>query len=484
MGNRTRLGAALGAGALTFGIAGISLAGNVGNLGGGPRLASAVESCGIVPLDVELVMDTSGSMGNNSSNGKTRLEWAVKSAKQLVDNLDGSGLNVGGSGHRVGLTRFSGTTATVVTSLGDADGASDVKDAIDTLGSNGNTPLDAGMAAGAADLSGNARADVKQIVILLSDGRPWVDQGPNGTWASSTFGPRPTSAEGDSYLDAADVAISVALGNGGSNGTANELDLALMTLIGPDGAYHVVNGDELPDVFSSIYEQIACPPPHLVAAKAVDKETAGPGETLHYTISLSNDGGSDATGVEVHDDITSLLAHGSFNSCDNGCTNDADSVDWTGLTVPDGTSMDLHFSIDLDVDGWPNGTTELPNTVVVPESNCKAESQDPDCAVLTTVTVEEEVAETTTEVSTTTTEETTTFESSVESTTSTQETTSFESTEASTTTSSRITVTQPPTDTLAPASGQRSGMLWFLVAAIGAIAGCIVVLAPSRKNRD
>jgi uncharacterized repeat protein (TIGR01451 family) len=175
------------------------------------------------------------------------------------------------------------------------------------------------------------------------------------------------------------------MGQGGSSGTANEVDLALMALLGPNGAYHVVNGNELPNVFADIYDQITCPP-HLVAAKAVDKSVATPGDVLHYTISLSNDGGSDANGVEVHDDITALLAHGTFGSCDSGCSHDADSVDWSDLTVPVDGSLDLHFSIDLDDTGWDSGDTHLPNTVVVPSTNCKAESRDSDCSVETIVT--------------------------------------------------------------------------------------------------
>jgi hypothetical protein len=241
---RRQLGAALGATILTFGIGGAVLAGGQGD-----------PNCGVEPLDVELIIDASGSMGDNSSNGKSRMEWAQQAAKALVGSLDANG-GVGGSGHHVGLTAFSGSDAWVVLALGNSS-KSDVNDAIDTLSPDGNTPLQEGMEAGAGDVAANGRGGATQIMILLSDGRPNPDQGPNGTWAASDFGQRPTSAEGGDYLGAADVRISVAFGEGGSGPHA--LDLALMALLGPDGAYHVVNGDELPDVFKDIYVAIACP---------------------------------------------------------------------------------------------------------------------------------------------------------------------------------------------------------------------------------
>jgi hypothetical protein len=79
---------------------------------------------------------------------------------------------------------------------------------------------------------------------------------------------------------------------------------------------------------------------------------------------------------------------------------------------------------------------------------------------------------------------TTSFESSEESSTtsesSSESTTSFESSEESTTT------TQPPTDTIGNSgNGQQSGGMWLLLAALGVLAGSVIVLAPSKaKSRD
>jgi hypothetical protein len=80
----------------------------------------------------------------------------------------------------------------------------------------------------------------------------------------------------------------------------------------------------------------------------------------------------------------------------------------------------------------------------------------------------------------TTTESTTSFSSSEESTTTSEEsTTSFSSSQQSST-------TQPPTDTIGnTGSGQQSSGLWMLLAALGVLAGSVIVLAPSKaKSKD
>ena len=85
------------------------------------------------------------------------------------------------------------------------------------------------------------------------------------------------------------------------------------------------------------------------------------------------------------------------------------------------------------------------------------------------------------EETTTTTTTTTSFSSSEESTTDTESTTtSFSSSEESTTN------TQPQTDTIGnTGSGQQSGGLWMLLAALGVLAGSVIVLAPSKaKSKD
>ena len=112
---------------LALGIGAIAvLAAAGGSFAVSPNLAApAVEAptaaCSTVPLDVEIILDTSGSMGSNPSGSPshTRLYWAEAAATQLVNQLDANGGVGGASGlHHVGLTRFSDTTSTVVLALG------------------------------------------------------------------------------------------------------------------------------------------------------------------------------------------------------------------------------------------------------------------------------------------------------------------------------------------------------------------------------
>jgi uncharacterized repeat protein (TIGR01451 family) len=388
----TRVGAALGALVLTFGVAGIGLASSLRELGT-DRPTLGAQGCGIVPLDVELIIDASGSMGTNSSGSPahTRMYWAQQAAGQLVDSLNTTG-GVGGAGiHHVGVTRFSGATSSVALALGTSS-ATNVKAAVDSLTATGNTPLKTGMATGAADMNANARnavgGIVQRVIIFLTDGRPNPDGPTNGSYATSNGSQRPTLANATSFLGSADIVYSIAVGTGGSSG-AQVVDLGLMQLLDkPNGHYYnVVDASNLGSLFADIFTEISCPP-HVVVTKGVDKATADPGDTLNYTISLSNDGGADATGVDVHDDISALLAHGTFGACDHGCTHDSDSVDWSNLSIPIGGSLDLHMSIDLGSTGWTVGTTHLRNTVVIASTNCSADTQDRDCSTDTTVEVE------------------------------------------------------------------------------------------------
>ncbi len=65
-----------------------------GTLAVSPNVAAPVKpatvGCGEVPLNIEIIVDTSGSMGGNSVNGHVRLYWAQAAAEQLVNQLDAS----------------------------------------------------------------------------------------------------------------------------------------------------------------------------------------------------------------------------------------------------------------------------------------------------------------------------------------------------------------------------------------------------------
>ena len=259
---------ALGLGAIAI----LATAG--GSFAAAPGVASAVgpatAACGTVPLDVEIIVDSSGSMGSNYSGSpsNTRLYWAQKAATQLVGQLDANGGVGGASGlHHVGLTKFSGTTASVVQALGTST-AAQTSSSIAGLAASGNTPFKTGMSAGAADLTAHKRSTansltVQHIIIFLSDGRPNPDQsGRDGLVATSSSSQRPTQSDLDAFRGSADTIFSIAIGTGGGSGS-NLVDLGLMQLLAKSSSnYHnVVDSSLLPTLFGSIFVTIACPTP-------------------------------------------------------------------------------------------------------------------------------------------------------------------------------------------------------------------------------
>ena len=62
---------------------------------------------------------------------------------------------------------------------------------------------------------------------------------------------------------------------------------------------------------------------------------------MDYTLTVSNIGNADATGVKITDPVP---ANTTFVSADNGGTNNSGVVTWTGLTVPAAGSATVHVS--------------------------------------------------------------------------------------------------------------------------------------------
>ena len=84
--------------------------------------------------------------------------------------------------------------------------------------------------------------------------------------------------------------------------------------------------------------------PALVVSKADSGVPVGPGTQIHYTITVNNIGNADATGVKVTDPIP---GHTTFASAADGGTLHHGKVTWSGLTVPAGGSVQLHFAVTI-----------------------------------------------------------------------------------------------------------------------------------------
>jgi uncharacterized repeat protein (TIGR01451 family) len=124
-------------------------------------------------------------------------------------------------------------------------------------------------------------------------------------------------------------------------------------------------------------------PSALTIAKTVadagGNNQAEPGETLTYTITIGNTGGSAASNVGVSDAID---ANTSFVSASNGGTASAGVVTWTGLTVPANGSLVLTLTVRVN-NPLPIGVTILRNGVAItgnPLPDCTVASPPANCA--------------------------------------------------------------------------------------------------------
>src|SRR5664279_125286 len=264
---------------------------------GQSNVAIDQSGCGLIPLDVELIVDRSGSMVDNSNDGHTRLYWAKKAADQLVSSLDANGGVGSGERHHVGVTSFHNSSGYVDLSV-DGSSASSVKAAIDGLAASGNTPLAQGMAAGAADMSANGRATdfgltVQHVIIILSDGRPWPDSAPA----------RPSASQISTFRGSANSIYSIAIGVGGTHGTPNEVDLALMqSLAKPaSGYFNVTSSSDLPALFGDIFTSIACRPGIQIQKTADPTHLPAGGGDVTYSYAVTNVGNVALSDVVVTD---------------------------------------------------------------------------------------------------------------------------------------------------------------------------------------
>src|SRR5439155_20706895 len=92
--------------------------------------------------------------------------------------------------------------------------------------------------------------------------------------------------------------------------------------------------------------------PRIEVRKTVDLATANPGDVLHYTIAVANTGSADAVNVDVSDDISRLLDHGSLTAASAGGTLSGGILRWNNLSIDADTATALTFAVRLDVAGW------------------------------------------------------------------------------------------------------------------------------------
>ncbi|MEU8035307.1 putative Ig domain-containing protein [Streptosporangium sp. NPDC049078] len=124
----------------------------------------------------------------------------------------------------------------------------------------------------------------------------------------------------------------------------------------------------------------------LTFDKAANTLSAAQGETVTYTVTISNSGLTPYVGATFTDDLTDVLDDGTYNNdavAGAGTVGyTAPNLTWTG-TVPAGGSTTVVYSVTVQAS--PDGT--LVNTLVStsPDGNCASGSTDPRCTATVTV---------------------------------------------------------------------------------------------------
>ena len=113
------------------------------------------------PVDVMLIIDRSGSMGDHYNQTHTKLDLAKAAAKTFVDQLNMTR-------DRVGLASFA-DEATLDCYL--TNNTASIKSHINSLNANGYTNIGGGISKSNEEFVNNGRSDAAWIMILLSDGK-------------------------------------------------------------------------------------------------------------------------------------------------------------------------------------------------------------------------------------------------------------------------------------------------------------------------
>ncbi|MEU6124740.1 isopeptide-forming domain-containing fimbrial protein [Streptomyces sp. NPDC047123] len=149
-------------------------------------------------------------------------------------------------------------------------------------------------------------------------------------------------------------------------------------VVGPDGST-CEKGSTDPDCTTVV--EVAS----LKIEKRLSPAAPKPGQTVTYTVYLTNSGSADYIGATVTDDLTGLLDDAVYHD-DASATNGTvvyhkPRLTWTG-DVPAGSRTMLSYT--ATVGSPPAGDKKLKNVVTGPDdSNCPPGGDDPDCATET-----------------------------------------------------------------------------------------------------
>ncbi len=95
----------------------------------------------------------------------------------------------------------------------------------------------------------------------------------------------------------------------------------------------------------------------LSLTKTVDNPTPNIGDTVVFTVTVTNDGPDTATGVAIQDVVPS--GYGNITNISNGGSTSGSIINWTGLTVSSGQSIPLTITATILPTGEYNNRAEI-----------------------------------------------------------------------------------------------------------------------------
>ncbi len=197
-----------------------------------------------------------------------------------------------------------------------------------------------------------------QVELVCTSGAKvggWIDINQNGTFDSSEY------AYGEC------VSGSVTLNWGGLSGLITGDTYARFRIASTAGAvaspYGFALGGEVEDYTISIQDPAT---PDLEIVKTVDNSTPIEGETITFTVSVTNPGEFPATGVQVTDQLPSGITYQS-HSASQGNFNTSTNI-WDIGTLADGDTTTVTLSITASVNSGTIGST-ITNTAEITSLN-------------------------------------------------------------------------------------------------------------------
>ncbi|MDQ6471839.1 gliding motility-associated C-terminal domain-containing protein [Flavobacterium sp. LHD-80] len=238
------------------------------------------------PLEVVLVIDVSGSMGDG--NGKKPLAYAQDAAIDFINKMFLPANNPTGK-NRVGIVTYS-STASIRRYLTNSSGQADLISVINGLSANGNTNIQDGLTKARSilldpDPAKGATFDcaTARSVVLLTDGVP-NRTGTNGDGCNGSCSPAIITAANNiksvtvSGTNYSNQIFSVGL-FGAISGTEQSNAETILNDVQSGGSFFTESGADLTGIYNQIFTQLSW------VAKAIsgtpfEKETIGANFTI------------------------------------------------------------------------------------------------------------------------------------------------------------------------------------------------------------